>query len=123
MRYSKMNYKCIILNVDEEEVVIKIKDISIYCFCNIGTLLSKGDKATVNLDLYDIQITEINDKIGIYRKGNTYAYDIIGILDINNSILKSCINFPIDREELYDYGYLDGKVIKASVLRINVEFI
>jgi len=43
-------------------------------------------------------------------------------LDIARGILKSVINFEIDEEELYNYGYLDGKQVKVDVLRIDLDF-
>lgn len=36
--------------------------------------------------------------------------------------MKSVINFEIDKEELYNYGYLDGKQVQVDVLRIDLDF-
>lgn len=58
-----------------------------------------------------------------YREKNqSFAYSLFGTLDIAKGILKSVINFEIDEEELYNYGYLDGKQVKVDVLRIDLDF-
>ncbi len=37
-------------------------------------------------------------------------------------MLRSVIDFDIDKEELFDYGYLDGLQVKINVLRIDFDF-
>lgn len=61
-------------------------------------------------------------KLSIERKAQTFEYSLFGTLDITKGILKSVINFEIDKEELYNYGYLDGKQVKVDVLRIDFVF-
>ena len=78
----------------------------------------------VDISLYDdlkLSLCEEN-KCGIERKNNTFCYIIFGTLDICNSVLKSVINFEIDKEELFDYGYLDGKHVKTDVIRLDFDF-
>ncbi len=36
--------------------------------------------------------------------------------------MRSVIDFDIDKEELFDYGYLDGLQVKINVLRIDFDF-
>ncbi len=79
----------------------------------------------VDILLYgDLEIYE-SDKTEncIVRQENTFAYSLYGVLDIDNSILKSEIDFEIDAEELFDYGYLDGKKVKINTIRIDLDFI
>ena len=46
-----------------------------------------------------------------------------GVLDIDNHLLKSAINFNIDREYLFNYGYLDGKFVKIDTVRIDIDMV
>ncbi len=41
---------------------------------------------------------------------------------IAGGVLRSVIDFDIDKEELFDYGYLDGLQVKINVLRIDFDF-
>ena len=93
-----MKYNCIIKNIDDDEITIKIGNTSITGFCNTGVLKQKGDTAEVEISLY-------------------------GILNIDKSILESDINFEIDLEELFDYGYLDGQKVKIDTMRIDLDFV
>lgn len=120
-----MKYNCTIVNVNDEEITIKIDDTYITGFSNFGILKEIGDETMVNILLYDdLEISESNEsEICIKRKGNSFAYSLYGILDIDHSILKSKIDFEIAPEELFDYGYLDGKEVKIDTIRIDFEFI
>ncbi len=84
----------------------------------------KGQEAIVEILLYDdLEITQSDEKkLSIERKNQTFEYSLFGILDITRGILKSVINFEIDEEELYNYGYLDGKQVKVDALRIDLDF-
>lgn len=62
------------------------------------------------------------NRTAIIRNGDSFSYSLYGILDVNNCILKSDIDFSIDKEELYDYGYLDGERVRIDVIRIDVDF-
>lgn len=71
----------------------------------------------------DLEISEIDfNKTAMERMGDSFSYSLYGILDVDNSILKSAIDFAIDREELYDYGYLHGKMVRIDVGRIDIDF-
>lgn len=119
-----MKYNCKIVNVDEDEVTIKIGDVCITGFVNCGTVKEKGQKATVEMLLYDdLEITQCEEKkIAVERKGQTFKYSIFGIMDIAKGCLRSEIDFEIDKEELYNYSYLDGMQVKVDVLRIDFDF-
>lgn len=120
-----MKYNCIIVNINDEEVTIKIGDVYITGFANFGVLKEIGDETMVDILLYDdLEISENNKSENcIVRKGNSFAYSLYGILDIDNAMLKSEIDFEIDPEELFDCGYLDGKDVKIDTIRIDLEFI
>lgn len=120
-----MRYNCTVVNFNEEEVTIKIGDVYLTGFANSGILKKNGEKTMVDILLYDdLEISE-SDKCEncILRQGNTFAYSLYGVLDVDNSVLKSEIDFEIDAEELFDYGYLDGKKVKIDTIRIDFDFI
>ena len=119
-----MLYNCKIINIEEEEITIKIGEVYITGFTNCSVNKGIGEDAVVDISLYDdlkLPLCEEN-KCGIERKNNTFCYIIFGTLDICNSVLKSVINFEIDKEELFDYGYLDGKHVKTDVIRLDFDF-
>lgn len=118
-----MKYNCTIVNINDEEITIKIGDVYITGFSNSGVSKEIGDETMVDILLYDdLEISESNKRENcIERKGNSFAYSLYGILDIDNSMLKSEIDFEIDPEELFDYGYLDGKEVKIDTIRIDFE--
>lgn len=119
-----MKYDCEIINIVEDEVTVRIGDACITGFVNCGIMKKIGQEAIVEILLYDdLEIAQCDEKkLSIERKSQTFEYSLFGILDIDRGILKSVINFEIDKEELYDYGYLDGKQVKIDVLRIDLDF-
>lgn len=119
-----MKYNCKIISVDEEEVTVQIDNVCITGFVNCGVDKKIGQETTVAISFYDdLNITPCDDdKVGLERKPKTFQYSIWGILDIQNGILKSIINFEIDEDELFAYGYLDEKYVKIDVLRFDFEF-
>lgn len=120
-----MKYNCTIIDTNDDfnEVTIEIKNIFITGFSNSGISARVGNEVEVNIQLYDdLEISESNiNKNTIIRKDNTFSYSIYGILDVDNCLLKSVINFEIDKECLFDYGYLDGKMVKVDVIRIDID--
>lgn len=120
-----MKYNCTIVDIDDEEITVKIGDVYITGFANSGVLKEIGDDAIVDILLYDdIEISASDAKENhIVRKGNSFAYSLYGILDVDNLMLKSEIDFEIDIEEIFECGYLDGKRVKADVVRIDMEFV
>lgn len=119
-----MKYNCTIIDIDDDEITIKIGKVSITGFCNNGILKQKGDTAEVEISLYDdLEIRQCDDHDkDIVRKGNSFSYALYGILDIDKSILKSGIDIEIAPEELFDYGYLDGQRVKIDTIRIDLDF-
>jgi|GEM_PF-1344489 len=121
---TKIKYNCMIVNIDDEEITIKIVDTILIGFSNTGIVYKEGDKTTVDIMLFDdLEICESTTAVSsVAKKGNSLSYSLYGILDINNTILKSEIDFSIDAEELFDYGYLDGKSVRIDVVRIDFDF-
>ena len=119
-----MKYNCIIVNVNDEEVTVKIGNVYITGFVNSGILKKVGDITIVEVLLYDdLEICKSDiGKASIVRKGNSFSYSLYGRLNVDSCILKSDIDFEIDKEELFDYGYLDGEMVRVDVVRINFNF-
>ena len=122
---KNMKYKCTILDINDEDITIKIGNAHITGFSNSGVSKEIGEETMVDILLYDdLEISGSNKcENCIERKGNSFAYSLYGILDIDHSVLKSEIDFEIDVEELFDYGYLDGKKVKIDTIRIDFDFI
>ncbi len=119
-----MKYNCTIIDIDDDEITIKIGKANITGFCNNGTLKQKGDTAEVEISLYDdLEISQCDSRDkDIERKGNSFSYSLYGILDVDKAILNSVIDIAIDSEELFDYGYLDGQRVKIDTMRIDLDF-
>lgn len=119
-----MTHNCKIVNIDEEEVTIRIGEIYITGFTNCGINKKIGEETLVDISLYDdLKIMQYDEeKFCIERKDKTFKYTLFGILDVESAILKSVIDFKIDEEELFCYGYLDGMQVKIEVLRIDFDF-
>lgn len=100
-----MKYNCIIIDAadDFDEVTVKVGKAYIVGFVNSGITKEIGDEAEIEITLFDdleIYKSELN-KISIERNGDSFSYSLYGILDVDNCILKSTIDFIIDKEELY----------------------
>ena len=119
-----MKYNCVIKEIeDDEEVTIKIGNTIITGFVNMGLSIPIDKETEVEIEFYDdieIEETQIREK-SILSKG-TYSYSIYGILDIDNGILRSTLDFSIDRDYLYEYGFLDGKYVEVKVNRLDFYF-
>lgn len=119
-----MTYSCKILKIIEDlEVIISISDCILRGHDVYGTLLNAGDLCTVELDFFDdIEIKEcIEEKPSIiYKTG--FEYRFTGRLDFNNRIIKSLIDIQLEQEDLFDYAYLDGKMVTADIKRIDFIF-
>lgn len=119
-----MNYECVIQDVVDDEVTIKIRDTIIVCYANCGCEKNVGDICNVTIDIYDdIQICESNnERFEIIRQGNSLSYYICGVLDVENHMIRSLIDFDIDDNMLMYIGYLDNKYVRVNVVRLDIEF-
>ncbi len=120
-----MKYNCEIISIiDDDEVTVRIGGVQLTGFVNSGVTESIGEKTLVDISLYDdLEIFESDSNtVSIMRKGKSFAYSLYGTLNVNKAILESVIDFEIDPEDLFDYGYLDGKKVKIDVKRIDFYF-
>lgn len=113
----------------EEEVMININGVEIIGFVPVypSFLLEISKEYLVELDLYMNEEYEIKEKnISIKEARNIepgYDYIFTGKLNIDEGCLDSSIRLKIDKEYLFDIGYLDNKYISITVDRVNVYFI
>ena len=120
-----MKYKCKIVEIKEnDEITILIDNLKITGFSNRGISFDVGIEVTVDIELYDELIfAESSAKESyIKRSGNSLSYFIVGFLNVEEMKIDSIIDFSLEPEDLYDYGYLDGKMIEVDILRFNFEF-
>ena len=120
-----MKYSCTIVNIEDEEVTVKINGIELTGFVSQGVNKKVGDKVVVEIELYDdimFQKEKVEEK-KLCRIGLSYTYYIYGILDIDQCKIQSVIDFTIEPYEIFDYGYLHNQFIKARVQRFNFNFV
>ena len=121
-----MIYNGVIEKLDEdgEEVTIKTNDTMITGFVNCGVQKEIGDTCNFEIELYDdLEMQEIvENKKELYRIGNSYSYYIRGILDVDALKIHSILDIDLEKEDIYDYAYLDGKYIEIKVQRLNINF-
>lgn len=119
-----MKYNCVITDIEEDEITILINNIEITGFSNKGILLDIGSEIEVEISFYDDLLIYKSDKekFSINRKGYSLSYSVVGILNIEERRVESLINFDLEYNELYNYGFLDGEMVEIDVMRINLEF-
>lgn len=120
-----MKYNCEILSiVDDDEVTVKIGDVQLTGFVNSGITASIGEETLVDLSFYDgLEIVESDSStVSVMRKGKSLAYSLYGTLNVDKAMLESVIDVELDEDDLFDYGYLDGKKVKIDVKRIDFCF-
>ncbi len=118
-----MEYKCTIEQVIDDEVIIKINEYSITGFCFPFEM--KGTKeATVKISLFDItNMKSTHEKVpNVTKEGKSLSYKLYGVLDVDNCRLKSIIDFDINKWDIFDYSFLDGKNVCVEVTRLDFEF-
>lgn len=120
-----MKYKCIIIDVQEDVVTILVNNTEITGLSNRGTLLDIGVETEVEISFFDdIKIFESNQKKAcMHKKGDSLSYSIIGILNVEKVRIESLVNFNLELGDLFNYSFLDGKMVEVEVVRINLEFI
>lgn len=109
----------------EEEVTLSINGIELTCFSSVCPYdLHKGEMYPVLLEIMifdEYQVSELGvGVVGLERIGNNFSYWITGRLDKGE--VDCGIRFE-DEILLSNYGYMDGKLIKLKVDRIDVEFL
>ena len=121
-----MIYNGIIKGIGEdgEEVTIKINDVIITGFVNCGVEKNIGDICDFKIQLYDdLEMKEIaENKKEIHRIGNSYSYYVRGILDIDALKIHSILDIDLEKEDVYDYSFLDSKYVEIRVQRLDINF-
>ena len=95
----------------------------IYCKAVNNCQQHTGEKVNVEIEFFGdliIKKNEIQEKKILYN--GAYSYVICGILDVDDGLIKSEINFSIDRYYLYEYGYLDKEYVEIIVPRVDFYF-
>lgn len=120
-----MKYKCIIIDVKDDEVTILVNNTEITGLSNRGILLDIGTETEVEISFFDdLKISKSKQKKPcIYQKGDSLSYLIIGILNVEEVRIESLINFDLELDDLFNFGFLDGKMVEVEVVRINLEFV
>lgn len=114
-----MIYQAIVKKNDEHDVLVEINDIEIICFSNQGVIALEEDLIAVDITPFeDIEITNSNGKNKMVTHISGYEYLVTGILDIERGGVDSLIFIEID--DLYDYSFLDKKMVDVNVLRFNL---
>lgn len=114
-----MKYICTLLNNNDDDIIVDIQGTILNCFANTGINFSVGDDFPAEINIFDdFQISpSASDKLSI-KQETGYRYTITGILDIEQKGVNSIIFFELD--DLYDYGYLDNKMVDISVQRLDI---
>lgn len=116
----------------EEEILILANDSFIldtfYLGSSINLLpLCKNIEYSAEISiirLNDVEIEEIiEEKKDIVWDGKTFQHYIYGQLDVDKLIIKSIIDVPIEKEDIFNYSYCDQKYIKMKIDRFDIEFL
>lgn len=106
--------------VEELEIVLDISGNIIKGLDVHGTLKKEGDECYVEMNFFDdITISESSATHPNIISRSGFEYSFVGILDIENQVVKSLLDIRIEEEELYEIGYLDGKMVEVGVKRID----
>ena len=110
----------------EEEVLLKINGNSITCFaCIWPDNIQTGEKYDVIFYILvfdDFNVCEVDESTppAMIQKGDSFEYTLTGRLSGN---VLDC-GIKIEDDDFWDeFAYLDGKMVKITVDRINVEFL
>lgn len=118
-----MQYNCIVKSIEDDDVLtIQIHDVMLTGFLNTGTIISVEEQCMLFVEIYDdVELTksQVQEK-SISRIGNSLSYYIIGVLDIDESVIHSVLDFNIDKELLFDYAYLHGKYVELKIMRFDL---
>ncbi|WP_042473880.1 hypothetical protein [Bacillus ndiopicus] len=113
----------------EEEAVLEINGQRLVAFINSCPFeIDKGEQYVIEIGLVILNDCVIS-KIGSYKKEieqieDGFSYFIRGTLNIDNcNIDAGGILFEIDKEFLFDYGYLHNQCVQIRVDRLSVNFI
>jgi hypothetical protein len=112
----------------EEAVLVEINGSRVLAFANIMPFeVYIGNEYKVHLELKildEISINKVNyEEKNIKQIDNSFTHSICGILDIDKAIIDAGIELEIDKEFLFEYGYLHEQYVQLLVDRVAIEFI
>jgi hypothetical protein len=112
----------------EEEALLEINGQRIVAFINNCPFeINKGEEYLIEIELatlddFVISMTDSDEK-GIEQIEDSFSHFIRGILNIDSGTIDAGILFEIDKEFLFDYGYLHNQYVQLRVDRLSVDFI
>lgn len=120
-----MKYKCKIIEIkDEDEYTILINNTKITGFCYCSALYDVGIETEVTIELYgDLLFSKSSAEKPYIKRLSILSYLIVGIFNVDEMKIESVIDFSLAPEDLFDYGFLDGKMVQVEVLRFDFKFI
>jgi hypothetical protein len=127
----KLYYQAKVVGLDpqiEEAVLIEINGSRVLTFANIMPFkvhIGKEYKVHLELTILDeFLINKVNyEKKNIKQIDNSFNHSICGLIDIDKAIIDAGIILEIDKEFLFDYGYLHEQYVQLLVDRVAIEFI
>lgn len=112
----------------EEEAVLEINGQRIVAYINNCPFdIEIGEQYLIEIELailddFVISKTDSNEK-GIKQIEDSFSHFIRGFLNIDSGTIDAGIIFEVDREFLFDYGYLNNQYVQIQVDRLSVDFI
>lgn len=112
----------------EEEAVLEINSQRLVVFigyCPFEIIQERQYLVEISLTiLNDFVISKIDsDEKGIEQIDDSFSYFIKGTLNVDTGLIDADILFEVDREFLYDYGYLHNQNVQIRVDRLTADFI
>ena len=124
-----ITFDAVVLKIDEdveEQVLLDVQGYLVTCFASVCPYpIEVGGKYRVGFYLFvvdDFSPFEVQEDAvpSIIQEGSCFRYTLIGKLSGNTLDCGIQIEDDIFTDE---YGYLDGKMIRLGVDRIDVEFL
>ena len=112
----------------EEEAILDINGQKFVVFINNCPFeINLGGKYLIETELVildDLTISKSDsEEKCIEQIEDSFAYSIRGILNVDSGTIDAGILFEVDRELLFDYGYLHNQYVQMRVDRLSVDFI
>jgi|GEM_PF-796152 len=130
-----MKLKAMIMEFNEnieEEILVLVNDsflLNTFYLASSPNLfpLSEGTEYNVEISiviLYNTEIEQIKEnKKTIEQDGKSFKHYIYGKLDVEQLMIKSIIDVPLEKEYIFDYSFCDQKYIKMKIDMFNIEFL
>ena len=110
--------------IDDDSIEIEVNGLNLLCFSNPGAKIQEGAIVEAELTFFDdIEIKEIEkENFGVKRGSDFFSHYIYGMLNVEKKCIVSVVDFALEEDDLYDYGYLDMKYVELFVPRMDVSF-